>query len=156
MEREPGQDFNLHNDKDCEEKSQGIEIPENEYEIWAARSGGKGGQNVNKVSSKACLRWNLFNSQSLTPEQIELIALKLKNQLTKNGDLVIASQEERSFEENRKNVLSKLTNIINNSLIIPKERVETQPTFSSQEKRIKSKKIEARKKELRKSVQDIY
>jgi ribosome-associated protein len=126
-----------------------ITIPEKELEITFSRSGGKGGQNVNKVETKATLRWDVYNSQILSPEQKYLILHKLHSRITEKGDLILWSQSERSQAQNKVAVISRLNDLINQALIPVKARIKTKPTRSSKEKRLESKKRISQKKQLR-------
>jgi len=133
------------------EKFSEISIPETEFTIWSARSSGPGGQKVNKTATQAFLRWNLEKS-SLPEEQKRILAEKLK--LTKNKELILSSQERRSFFQNKQRVIEKLHQIINNALIPEKERIPTQPSRRIKEKRLEEKRKLSKKKELRKPLTD--
>src|SRR6185503_9157938 len=74
----------------------GITIPEHELEITASRSGGAGGQHVNKTDTKITIRFNIKNSSALTEEQKQLILEKLQSRITEDGDLIIHNSESRS------------------------------------------------------------
>ncbi len=127
-------------------------IPEKELEVTFSRSGGKGGQNVNKVETKATLRWDVYNSQILTPEQKHLLLHKLHSRLTARGELIMSSQSERSQAQNKEVVIHRLNQLVNWALIPEKKRIATKPTRSSKEKRLESKKHVSEKKRLRGKV----
>ena len=127
-----------------------IQIPEKELEITFSRSGGKGGQNVNKVETKATLRWDVYNSLILLPEQKYLILHNLANKITEKGELILWSQSERSQAQNKEAVIAKLHHLINQALVPEKIRFKTKPTRASKEKRIQAKKRISEKKKLRK------
>ncbi|HDQ22813.1 MAG TPA: aminoacyl-tRNA hydrolase [Candidatus Uhrbacteria bacterium] len=129
-----------------------ISIPENEIEITFSRSRGKGGQKVNKTSTKATLRWDIYNSQVLTPEEKYKILHKLHNRITEKGELVLWSQSERSQSQNKEAVIARLNDLVNQTLIPEKVRIKTKPTKSSKERRIKSKKRISEKKKLRRKI----
>lgn len=126
-----------------------IAIPDDEFDWSYARSGGPGGQNVNKVSSKAVLRWAVSSSQSL-PIHVKhrLIALN-RRRVTTEGDLVIMSQQYRDQERNRQDCLEKLAAMIREAATIPKTRRATKPTRGSQVRRLAAKKRRSATKSLR-------
>ena len=108
-----------------------IVIASNELHWDYARSGGPGGQNVNKVNSKVLLRWNPATSQSL-PEPIRARLLKLvAHRLTNDGDLLITSQATRDQGRNTEDCLAKLRAILKNAANPPKPRRATRPTLGS-------------------------
>ena len=125
---------------------------ENEFVFQASRSGGPGGQNVNKVSTKVELRINIGASALLSDEEKVIITEKLANKINKLGELVLVSQTERSQLSNRDKVIEKFYFIINKALTPKTIRIGTKPTKASVEKRIESKKIQSRIKENRKDV----
>src|ERR1700675_2585123 len=104
-----------------------IAIPETEFTWSFARSGGPGGQNVNKVASKAVLRWHIAASSAL-PEEVKIrLALQQKRFFTQDGELFIMSQKYRDQERNRDDCLEKLRAIILQALVVPKARKKTRP-----------------------------
>ncbi|MBI2626927.1 MAG: aminoacyl-tRNA hydrolase [Parcubacteria group bacterium] len=128
-----------------------VTIPESEYTISFSRSGGKGGQNVNKVETKATLRWNLWQSNILTPEQKDLVLTysPLSNRMDKNSDIILYDQSERSQEQNRQNVIAKLNRLVNEAINPPRERIPTKVPQRSKIKRLEKKKIQSEKKASR-------
>lgn len=126
-------------------------IPEGEITIDFVRASGPGGQNVNKLSTKAQARWNVGVSHIFTAEQKARIRQKLKNRLNNYDEIVVASSNERSQEQNKNNVLALLNTLVNNALKVPKKRIGTKPTRSSKKKRVETKVLHARIKRLRKA-----
>jgi ribosome-associated protein len=129
-----------------------VNIPFHELEFSYARSGGPGGQNVNKTNSAAILRWNLSASSVFTEVQKERLRAKLFNKLSKEGDLIIRSDVHRDQDQNRSECIRRLNDTLSRALHVAKKRVATKPTKSSQRKRVESKKIHSETKSLRKKI----
>ena len=123
---------------------------EAEMYFIASGSGGKGGQNVNKVSTKMSLNFDIHNSNLLTEEEKQVLKLRLKNKIDKNGFIRIVSQTERSQLLNKKKAITRFNDLLANALKVKKSRVESKPSNSSKEKRLVSKKNISQKKSLRK------
>ena len=111
-----------------------------ELQYKAVRSSGAGGQNVNKVSSKVVLNFDLNSSKALSEEEKELILLKLSSRLTSVNVLILNCDEDRSQIKNKAIVTKRFLEIIKNALIIPKIRKATKIPKSVIRKRIKDKK----------------
>ncbi|MDI5886773.1 alternative ribosome rescue aminoacyl-tRNA hydrolase ArfB [Flavobacterium yafengii] len=111
-----------------------------ELSFKAVRSSGAGGQNVNKVSSKVVLSFDLKNSQALTEEEKFLIETKLSSRLTTDSVLILNCDEDRSQFRNKEIVIKRFLELIKNALLIPKERKPTKIPKSVIRKRIKDKK----------------
>jgi ribosome-associated protein len=111
-----------------------------ELSFKAVRSSGAGGQNVNKVSSKVVLTFDLKNSKALTEEEKLLLETKLSSRLTTDLVLILNCDEDRSQLKNKEIVTKRLLEILKNGLIIPKERKPTKIPKSVIRKRIKDKK----------------
>lgn len=126
----------------------------NEISFKTSRSGGKGGQNVNKVSSKVELNLNISSSVLFTDEQKKILLEKLANKISSVGVLQIITEEERSQLLNKQKSLVKLRQLINNALYLPPMRKATKPKRLSIEKRLKTKHLNSLKKINRKDYFD--
>jgi ribosome-associated protein len=126
-----------------------------EVTISAVRSSGPGGQNVNKVSTKIELRWNIAQSQVFTLEQTAVLLEKLGETLTRESELIIVSQEHRSQLKNKEEAFNKFFKLLAKTLTPRKKRKPTQPTLASKQKRVESKKITGEKKALRSKIKPI-
>jgi len=127
-----------------------IRFFDNEFIYSASRSGGPGGQNVNKVSSKVELRFNLVRTNLFSDSEKEIILRKLKNKINHEGELVITSQSERTQLMNKKIVTEKFYTLISGALTLPEKRRSTRPTLTSKVKRLDEKKNRGLLKKLRK------
>ena len=125
---------------------------QSEFIFQYSRSGGPGGQNVNKVSSKAELRFNIENSIALTPEEKHLIMEKLVGKINNSGELIIVSQSERSQIMNKEKTIKKFFKLIEKVLLPRKKRVSTKPTKASIEKRLDEKKVRGLLKSIRRDA----
>lgn len=123
-----------------------------EFQFQASRSGGAGGQNVNKVSTKVELRFNVLTSTFLDENQRELIQKKCKNQINSEGELIIVSQEERTQLRNKNTVVKKFRELLIKALTVPKKRLKVTPTAGMIATRLKNKKMDAEKKANRGKV----
>jgi ribosome-associated protein len=123
---------------------------ENECIFSASRSSGPGGQNVNKVNTRIELRFSITSSEIFSEEEKDKIRAKLKNRINSGDELVLFSEAKRSQLGNKILVTEKFFALVEKSLTIQKKRVKTSPSASSKAKRLESKKIEAKKKLLRK------
>lgn len=124
-----------------------------ELKFKTSRSGGKGGQNVNKVSTKVELNFDILNSALLDAEQKIKVLKKLEKRITKEGVLQIIVQTERTQLGNKRLAIEKFNELIAISFLEKKKRKPTKPGKGAVEKRIKEKKMKGEKKKLRR--QDI-
>jgi len=126
-----------------------IAIPLAELELSYVRAGGPGGQNVNKVASKAVLRFDLRHSPSL-PEVARRRALaRLASRLTNDGVLVLAAAEHRDQSRNRAAAIERLQTLLSAAVTPPKRRRPTKPSAASRERRLETKKARAKTKRTR-------
>jgi len=123
-----------------------------ELVFQAIRSSGPGGQNVNKVSSKVELRFNVQSSLALSEEEKILLLQKLKNKISKMGELILVEQTDRSQLINKQKVIAKLFMLLEKALVKPKKRISTKPSRSSIERRLESKRVQSNLKSLRKDL----
>ncbi|MGZ9676886.1 alternative ribosome rescue aminoacyl-tRNA hydrolase ArfB [Flavobacterium sp. GNP001] len=113
---------------------------QSEIQYKAVRSSGAGGQNVNKVSSKVVLSFDLKNTQGLSEEQKQLVATQLQTRLTADGILNLSCDEDRSQLRNKELVTKRFFELVKKALIVPKERKPTKIPKGVIRKRIKDKK----------------
>jgi ribosome-associated protein len=123
-----------------------IQIPLAEFEISYARSSGPGGQNVNKVNSKATLRWPLARSASLPEDVRRRFLAHYHRRVTVDGDLVVTSQRYRDAGRNASDCLEKLRQMLLEVAEPPKRRKPTRPTRGSVRRRLDDKRRHSQKK----------
>lgn len=123
---------------------------ESEFLYSTSRSSGPGGQNVNKVSTKVELRFNLLFTSILSEEEKEIIFNKLKNKINKEGEIILVSQSERTQLMNKIAVTEKFWELVSKALTMQKKRRSTRPTHSSKIRRLESKRNRGIIKKLRK------
>jgi ribosome-associated protein len=121
-----------------------------EFIFNASRSSGPGGQNVNKVSTKVELRFDIPHSNLLSEEEKVILQNLLVKKINSEGILIIVSQSERSQLKNKEKTIEKFYTLLKKSLTPKKKRKPTRPSAASKEKRLEEKKINAEKKARRK------
>jgi ribosome-associated protein len=131
-----------------------IRIPTSEFYFTFVRSSGPGGQNVNKVNSKAVLRWSVTASRSLPDDVRRRFLAKYGNRLTGDGELIVTSQRFRDQGRNVADALEKLRAMLAAVATPPKIRKPTKPSRGSIARRIQAKQIGSKKKQMRRKVAD--
>jgi ribosome-associated protein len=129
---------------------------EKELVYAASRSSGPGGQNVNKVSSKIELRFNLNLTTAFTAEEKARLFLKLKNKINKESEIILVSQSERTQLMNKVLVTDRFYDLISKALTLQKKRKSSRPTLASRIKRLEGKRNRGIIKKLRKDSGETY
>lgn len=129
-------------------------VPECELDWSYTRAGGPGGQNVNKVSSKAVLRWNMAASNAVADFAKIRLSKLFPSRITEDGDVLISSQEHRDQDRNRKSCREKLEAMIAEASTLPKPRRKSKPSIASKQKRLAAKKHQSKRKEQRRAMSD--
>ena len=129
----------------------------NSVRLVFSRSGGKGGQNVNKVNTKVQTFIKIDQLQGLSETELNLLRLKLKTSINAENEIFVSVQEERTQERNREIAINRLENNISNAIKINKPRKKTKPSKSSIENRLQIKKLHSAIKKSRqdKSYRDL-
>lgn len=131
-----------------------VTIPARELRWSASRSGGPGGQNVNKVSSKVDLRFDLETSEALTDTQKSRLRAAARNRLDEDGAIQIVVQDTRDQQKNLELARERLAELIRKSMVVPKARKATKPSRGSQRRRLNDKKRVGDKKRDRRPVDE--
>jgi ribosome-associated protein len=126
-----------------------IQIPFTEFDFTFSRSGGPGGQNVNKVNTKVTIRWSVINSKTLPDDVRRRFQAKYHRRITKDGDLVMQSQRYRDQGRNVADVLEKLRGLLQEVATAPRKRKPTKPSRGSNERRLDAKRKASSKKQMR-------
>ena len=126
-----------------------IRVPLREFHFTFSRSSGPGGQNVNKVNTKATLRWAVATTKSLSDDVRERFSTKYRRRITSEGDLLVVSQRFRDQGRNVADCLEKLREMLFSVSVAPKPRKRTKPSRSSVKRRLEGKRRRAKTKQLR-------
>lgn len=129
-----------------------IKLIPSELQFSFIRSRGPGGQNVNKVATAVLLRFNLLNSQAISDTVRARLMTKLSAKLTASGEILIKANRYRTQESNKRDARLRLLALLTQYAYPPKMRKATKPTKASKERRIESKKLNSKRKSLRKMV----
>ncbi len=129
-----------------------IRIPLREFHFSFVRSSGPGGQNVNKVATKAVLRWNVHKSGSLPEEVRERFTKRYANRINQEGELIVSSSRFRDQGRNTADCLEKLRSWLQKAAEKPRPRRPTKPSRAARERRLKEKRFQSQKKEGRRKL----
>ena len=133
--------------------TESLTIPGRELRVSFARSGGPGGQNVNKVETKVELRWRPGESSVLSDEDRARLLERLARRLTGDGDLIVSSSRTRDQARNREDARRRLASIVAKALERPKKRRPTRPTREARRRRLEEKRRRAELKAARKKIE---
>jgi ribosome-associated protein len=131
-----------------------LSIDESEIEFEFVTASGPGGQNVNKVASAAQLRFDAANCAALSQALLRRLATLAGRRMTKDGVIVIQAQRFRSQEQNRRDALDRLVDLLASAAVAPKPRRKTRPTRASKERRLTAKKHQGERKRTRRPADE--
>ncbi len=126
-----------------------VRVPASELDLSFSASGGPGGQNVNKVASKAFLRWSPVRSAALSEEDRRWVLTRLKPRLTTEGDLVLSCDRFRDQPRNVAEVVERLRDLLREALLRPVPRKKTRPGRGARERRLGEKRRRSERKRAR-------
>ena len=129
--------------------NQRIQIPFTEFDFTFSRSGGPGGQNVNKVNTKVTMRWAVRTSKTLPDDVRDRFVKKYARRITKDGEFVMHSQRYRDQGRNVADVLEKLRGLLSEVATAPRKRKPTKRSRGSNERRLEAKRQSSAKKQMR-------
>jgi ribosome-associated protein len=133
----------------------GVSIPRSELEVRSSRSGGPGGQNVNKVETAVSIRFRPAESQAFDPVQRAAVLERLSRRLTASGDLIVRSSRFRERGRNLDDALERLAGDLRRALVPQRERTATRPTRSSRAKRLAEKRRHGQAKASRRDSRRV-
>lgn len=131
------------------------ELLQKEFTFRTSRSGGKGGQNVNKVETKVELLWEIDATSVFFDEDLATLKSKLTNRISNDGVFSVTAEEDRSQLRNKEIAVKKAFYLIESSLVVKKPRKKSKPSYSSVQKRLDSKRKQSLKKINRSAGRDF-
>ena len=134
--------------------TEGIVIPGSELRFTASRSGGPGGQHVNKTSSRVTLHWDLSNTDALNSQQRARVMRRLRNRLTRDGDVLVHVDDNRSQHRNKEIARQRLADAVRSALVERKKRIPTSVSKGAKKRRLETKKRRSSIKRLRRAPGD--